>query len=686
MSEEKQRVAPPGVDWTKSAPIAGTPDVPDAPIAQHKRVVSKGIDWTKPSGAALKPRTIPEELLPGQGADISTIIKGSFSGSYPETINYYARDMYPDEPVEQAEKRFGVKGDIIYHIPDLSRPDKAYAVAPGMKAIAGGVGPSLPVMASTAATVAGGPLIKGALRLAGVMGAGATAGGLAEAARQKFGDYLMNSPERYRSIAKGPVVREVTYGGAGAVPGPATVKYAERAAARDIAKMESAETGRAYSDAAHDGIPITAPEATGLPSLMATQKRLSQRVSTMDKAAAFYENRQTAIADAWDRMLAKIHPSGDIDALGKKAKETAVKIIDGVMEKRTLAARESYGKVVRPGSTAPEMPMDQYVVDTIAELRKDPLKGRRLAGLPDNDIVVIDAVGKDLRRQAKAAAKEGDNELSGILTSIRDGLIGRGSAVDRAFPEYLPARQEFANLSKEVEDMAGSIITSLSKVKDTDLMKVGMEVLDPSRRTPELVSRARRQISAVSSEAWDGIVKILMHTQSRAASKERATGMSLGGKLYYKFMGDPFMRKTLNSAMDMSRWTHFKRFMDTLKRTSKVKPFGSDTSMNLAANKEAEGKAATFVGKTLGFVGSPHNWGRMADDWMTARRLVKEDEKMAELIFDGASDPTVLKAMKELRKVSPNSSRFRMLLGAALTRVVEQGEKQLTKEDIQPER
>jgi hypothetical protein len=674
--------------WREQAAAKAVPQVAPPPVG--------GSSWRDQAAAKIAapapvPQAPPEVLRPGMGAGYGDIAKASFADSIPEAIHFYARQMYPNEDVNTAVQKFGSKDGEIYHVPDPSKPNEAYAVAPGFtKGAMTGVGKMLPIGAGVTTAIATLPLTATGVGAAGSMALTAGAGALAETGRQKAGDWLMDSPDRFRGVNTGQVGREALYAGAGSVPGRISTKIAERHAARDIARMSGVETQQAYREAAADGIPITAPEATGLPSLLATQKRLSQRVETTDKAAAFYEDRQGFIADAWDKLLTKVHPSADIDAIGRNAKDAAGRIIEGVTAKRSAAASESYGKVVKPGNEVNGLTLDPYVKKTMDELRTDPLTGRALANLPDNDIVVIDAVGKELRTQMKAAEKAGDNYRAGILKNLRSNLIGEGSLVDDMYPAYRTARTEFANLSREVENMTGSIITAISKIKDTELMKVGMEVLNPARRSPQLITKARAQISKESPEAWDGIVKAMMHTESRAASKETATGMSLGGKLYYKFFGDKFMRDNIRAGMGggmAPRFVHFKRFMDTLKRTSKVKPFGSDTAMNQEANRLAEEKAAGWVGKTLKVAGTPQQWGRMADDWLTARRLSKSDEKMAELIFDRASDPSVIKAMKELRKVTPGSQRFRMLLGHALTRVAEQGEQELgffTEDDVQP--
>lgn len=227
--------------------IESKPDSGAAPVIQAQDVVQDPLAGPDPQGTVrrqfpTRPAAGQEDVLFGvqqtqPGADFSTLFKAGFADDPETQIRIFAAARFPDLPVEEAVKRFGIIDGEISFVDDQGNvnretPDTFLAQA---KRIAAQTGSTLPSLIFGAIGTPGGPLTVG-------LGAG---GG--EAIRKIIGNLVFDEPQTSLGVAA-DIGLEAGLGAAGEVAGGQVSKLIRRgqgALAPKGAVLERARTGLA---------------------------------------------------------------------------------------------------------------------------------------------------------------------------------------------------------------------------------------------------------------------------------------------------------------------------------------------------------------------------------------------------------------------------------------------------------
>jgi len=120
-------------------------------------------------------------------------------------------------------------------------------------------------------------------------------------------------------------------------------------------------------------------------------------------------------------------------------------------------------------------------------------------------------------------------------------------------------------------------------------------------------------------------------------------------------------RAILKAALDPREWRALNDLADVLEAAGRVKPIGSDTAWNQEVMKMARSNARPWYAGVIRNL-NPLKLVENTADWIAEARLGAKSAEMADII----TQPGAMKELKELRRMSPASVRFRVTLGHVL--------------------
>lgn len=634
-----------------------------------------------------------KQVETGRDVGISGSFVSGFASDEAEGIRYLASQLYPDEPIDRSVQRFAKKDGRIVHVADDGKMYEALPSGWSPRAIAAdvarGVGPAIPPVAGAAAGMVTLPMAATGAGLVGTMAAAGGAAAAGEVARQKIGDYMMG-PASKGNISIRPVMYEGVSGAAGQGIGAAMNTLAQRGAVRDIAKFNPSATQQAYDDAAQVGVDITPAEATGLPSLMVQQKRLSNMPATSDAMREFGENRNGQVIKVWHDFLDNIHPSADAEDVGLMARATARGILKDMKDQMIAAARPHYQQAFSEGDKvlwSPELERlsgspavrtamqgavrawkDKAIADGYGAMNPGAAVENGLLKFPGGSLPAFpnlqlwDYTKRILDDQVKSALQAGKNDKARTLTILTQSLR---SELDRIGPEsYKTARNIYAGGADDLETAMQSALKLLADTKDVNILSAARHIFDPRSRSPEMISTLRASLEKKDPQAWAGLKRLYMQDVTVDALRIAETGdiANPAGKIFKAF-SNPRVSANLKAALDPSDYGRMQDILAVFRRAASVPTIRSDTEWNRVMNERAlkdSRPLVTQIARNL----NPAQALRSFDEFMTERSMDRQAERLVNLIT--TSDPSVIEAMKELRRVPLAGQEFLILLGHAL--------------------
>jgi hypothetical protein len=620
----------------------------------------------------------------GKDAGLYGSFVSGFSSGDAETVRFLASRLYPNEPLETAVKRFGQRDGVIFHKADDGKLYRAEGDS-ALSDIVRGAGKALPVGAGTAAGILTAPLAATGIGLAGTVAATAGAAGAGELARQKIGDVLMGDAST-SDVDPLSVAQEGAMAGLGQGIGAGITGLVTRSAVPDIARFDPASTARAYRDAQRAGVDITPAEATGLPTLAAQQKRLTNITPTADKMRDFLTERSRQVTEAWSDMLDGISRSGDAEDVGQAGRKAAGGVLDDMRKALSRQAKPyydaAYEKPVPFSRDLEDLLKRPVMTDALRKAKtlsanEDIASKQFFAEIADDGTVSMSRVpdmrewdyikrGLDEIIGSGAARNEqtgGLNNLGRIVTGIKKNLVGM---LDDAVPEYATARKIYSEGAEDVTGAMQSAMNILAKTKDTNILRAAKHIFDPKARSPAMVRKLRTAIEAKDPEAWAGLKRLYMQDVTTDALRIAESGdvINPAGKLFKAF-SNPRIRANLQAAMTRGEWNRMNDLLVVFRRASSVPALRSDTEFNRLMTKEAEDAARPVLAK-IARNANPAQALRSVENWLTNRSLNRHAEQVVDLVTSG--DPQAIAAMKELRRLSPKDQRWIALFGHLLAR------------------
>ncbi|MGI9451949.1 MAG: hypothetical protein ACR2QH_15105 [Geminicoccaceae bacterium] len=468
--------------------------------------------------------------------------------------------------------------------------------------------------------------------------------------------------------------------GAGELIGAGLTRFANRKAARDIARLDPERTGELRRIAEAEGIQLTPAELTGMPSLAQQQKQLGQTIGAGDDLADFYRMRAGEQIDpAINRYLDSLSTFQGDEAAGELTRAAANRAMDTVAQIRADQARPLYNQAF-----AEARPVDlSGVMEAMnRQARRFPASGRvnqglrtvtRLLGntddagnfIPDTDMVRL-----------HGAKVEIDQILTGIdpetrvgpqtAAAIRDVRSSLLSALDEASPTYADARAIFADLSPGMARVREGVAGTIAELPDQQLKTVAARLFEVGRSPgPRAVGEARRQLQAADPEAWQAIKRAYVEGKwidaaNQTIGSKGEDPINAGAKFRLALLGNGRKRQILEQALDPEEFRALNNLSRVLEASGRVKPIGSDTAWNQEAIKIGKSESANVISKVMKY-SSPDILKDAAATWDEANFL-RHSEHLVQMI----TSPDGISLLRELRQISPHAQFARAILGRAV--------------------
>jgi hypothetical protein len=632
--------------------------------------------------------TAQEQEPISYGKDVGTYgaFVSGFASDDKETKRYLASKLYPAESIDQATKRIGKQGSTWVHRAD---DGKLYAAIPsGVGTIAASVGHSIPFGTGLAAGAVTAPAAMTGVGFPMAVGATAASAAGGEVIRQKVGDLLMGEAAT-DEVSALPVIKEGAQAASGQALTGGMGAFANRFLARDVGRLDPAATQRAYQEADQAGVPLTPAEATGLPSLAAQQKRLTNITPTADKMRTFLDQRNATVRQVWDDFLDSISVSRDAEDVGRMGRDAANAALTDMRGALSAKAKPLY-----EAAYAKSVP---FTEDMQQRLRL-PLGQNAIAfakELAENDRIPFEAFAKRVRQDGTSHLEltspptmrewhyilKGFDELlssdkvinksTGGLNNLGRQALEQKSAIRNALydavPEFRAAQTVYGSEAKTVEEAMHSALKIVAETKDTRILDAARHVFNPKTRSPVMVTRLKETIEKKDPAAWQALKRLYMQDVTTDALRITETGEILNpaGKLFKAF-SDERVKKNLFAAMGEGEQLRYNLLMRVFQKASSVTPMRSDTAFNQEILEEARRHATPVHAKLLARI-NPAEALRAYERWRTNANLERHAEAMVDLITSG--DPQALKLMRELNGVTTmRSAAFTAVFGHLLTR------------------
>lgn len=616
---------------------------------------------------------------------------GSFASDDAEWLRHAAKSLYPDEPMEKAVQRFGkTKEGRYFHKGD---DGKLYEVTPPrgvgrLANIGGGVGHALPVGGGTAAGVVTAPMAATGVGLLGTM-ASASGGAVAgELIRQKIGDYLLGEAST-NELNVPKVLYEGAQSGLGQGVGAGFGAWVSRHAVPDIGRYSATQANRLMDQADNIGVRLTPAEATGLESLVAEQKRLMGVPQSANILKDFTRQRNAEVYDAYSSFLNRLGQPRDAAALARHGADVAEDIYGAAQRLRTGAVQPFYQQAEReiphvdPSSALQyiqqELPAAKGSIRRALETAQSylmrespdgPVPDTTFRGL-DNAKKAIDAL---LRNPRMLEAQGIDRSAVGALQEVRGRLV---SAIDSAAGSsgaYQQGRQVYGQLTENLVQPQREALDPLLSIGrrqttpggSTNVTGVAQALLDPTRRSPEQIRRARQLIAARDPDLWNSFVRQFMQEETANSLRAMASGemRNVGGNIS-KALGSEPMTANLRAALTPQQFREFSDIMDVFRSTARAIDANSDTAFKQEMIKRAKNAAGGGVARLVRNL-NPAKAIENTADWFAERNYERQAEAIARIITSG--DRQAIMRLRQLRQLEPGDWRRYAILGEVLVR------------------
>lgn len=675
----------------RSAPAASQDDNP------FRLNVPTGEMRSAPPVPASSGRVVDD---PERGAGFWTTARASLAPDVNDQIKRFAAARFPDMPVEEAVKRYGIlDGQIVFSDP------KSGQVVREVSSLVGAINPvdAFNRLGRQVASQAGPtiPAVTGAL--GGAMGSGggsiplaAVGGAVGDTGRQMLDRWLAG--ESLTDIDWGNVAGQAALQGGGQAVGlgvakgieyvggkrnPLGASITDRLKINDPAAMS--KWAELQDEAKSRGVQLTIADLTDLPSLQTKLRQLRRYPETMNRVEGFLRERALVqVPGAVNQELDRLAPRTPIDEAITGFTGAADDVLNAASAKRSAAASPHYQRAYASGVEPDASPI---LGEIEAKLQKlSPTSGSAKALVAARESLtksVDDATGKITPLsdyEALHSAKESlDATIDKLITrgeiapsekrrALREIVSIKSQLNDtlrNAHPGYAEGQDIYKAMSPDVTEVLKSGVRGIQKRAASENMTVLNSVLNESEGlSPFRVARLRDLYKqAGKEEEWNVGLRAWLTDKLDDALKINSNGQpgNVAGKFQTTIWGHPNQRAVVTAALgDPGRVASFEKLMSVLDAASRAYPVGSQTATDLAAPGMVE--TGGKVAKSLAFATSPGQWlntGQVVSDAISAARTPAMRERLAEAMLN----PNGMAILDKMKTLSPTSRRFSELLG-----------------------
>lgn len=430
---------------------------------------------------------------------------------------------------------------------------------------------------------------KGVLQKIGI---GAAGSALTEAGLQEV--------EQAAGVTKpreaGRIMTAGATGGAAEAVGPAYRWNKQRRQAKrlNVARQDIPVVGKNITEAniasKEAGIDLSFPQKTAIPSQLEEMSFISQLPAGTQRAMGFLKKQNKQASNAVEAFLNYLAPEEIITTGAEKFRTAAQRAVGAAKEVRKKAVSPIYKKAFKQGEDMDTKELTKSIISKMSDYPKGGevsktlgkirtlLKGSKKGGATlkklHNTKLEIDQM----------LASYGENSLGNTtkkeVLAIKESLL---DFMDEASPAYKQAREEFSRLSPGVDKIQNSIVGKVADVTDVQLKGVSRKIFDPAETNTKTILNAKKIISAVDPDAWDGLLRVELERRLGGM----ATGIyddSLGAvenipAQLHRVLFKPVKQKNiLYAALDGDAKKNMQYLETALKRASLGRSAGSQTA------------------------------------------------------------------------------------------------------------
>lgn len=672
--------------WT-----VGTAANSDAKISPYTGLPEESISSGK--GPTLSPDATTIGDSKEGGAGFLTNLRAGLAPDVNDQIKRFASVRFPDLPIEQAVRRYGVvDGNIVYADPETNsyvRETPSVSAGNGLvdKALRAGdkfaanLGPMTPQIAGTVAGA-----LTAETGLGSIPAAAATAG-LVDMGRQALDRKLagenptdINYWNSAGHAAEAGIGQGIGVGIAKALnSNPLGVDVYDRAAALNpTLKADAAALQARGKDL---GVDLSAGQATDLRSLQARERQLLRYPETQDTMQGFTDTqRQQQVPNAFRGFLEDLSPNY---APGEESvaafKQGANQIVESEKNALSAQAKASYGRAFEAQPywdkdldvlmKRPVMSQAWKQAQTIAanEGRELPQvfiqdEAGNITGtkaIPDWQTMDYLKKGIDQILSSPANTNQVTGRVNASGNAINQAKKSFLGILDNANPDYASARSlygsDIGELKATLAGPAGKIIRNLDQ-PNTDV--IINRVFNPDNFTgSDIASLRGKFVQANKLEQWNAGVSNWLGGKLNDAMSS-AINPNVPAKLYRGIWQDPRQANLIKSALGGKgdAVTGLENLMQVLQAAGKGLPEGSPTATDaFAMGPEGIARSIGGTAKTLSKMTSVETYLNPGKTLMEAYATLKSSPEANIKLADALLNGDVGKQLSKLSLLSPKS-------------------------------
>jgi len=176
-----------------------------------------------------------------------------------------------------------------------------------------------------------------------------------------------------------------------------------------------------------------------------------------------------------------------------------------------------------------------------------------------------------------------------IYLNLRNQL----DSILKSNPRFAAADAKFEGLSEYIANEMNSIFGRLASKQRDDLVGLVNDFFTPTKSSPFMVDRARRQIVAEDPELWSDMVRVYFARAVNAARKQEAKGAgnNVFWNLHKTMFKDKTQREIMRAALTPAQYSKFEAIMERSRLVGLAPSIGSPTEPRQAVDQTIRDKA-----------------------------------------------------------------------------------------------
>jgi hypothetical protein len=314
-------------------------------------------------------------------------------------------------------------------------------------------------------------------------------------------------------------------------------------------------------------------------------------------------------------------------------------------------------------------------VQTLDEIRGNPLLNQTIAHLPDDSVAVVDLVQRRMRETAANARVPGQANSSNLVAAnLEDARTPAIEAAEMAsggrYGDYARARARQEQLREEfLEPRERGPLGQISRTGD--IMEQGKALLPtaPARHSEQMIGETVSRLARQNPEAASNLIYQQVRSTFDEATQNLAPGPNQwgGSKFAAAIAGNNQQARNLEAAIRALpahrgappgdvRWEGFRRFLDVMEATGKRPQAGSLTAFNTETIRDL--KQGSLVNEAAsGTLTGGFSVIKRLNDFREQMNLGNNTRQIANLL----TNPDSGRVLARLARERPGSARAAIL-------------------------